>query len=76
MCIYFGRQRAGPLSYCAKSQLSSTTHKLVPGPVRFDSVESFNVELGGVDGMPANLFRYGKESMGFTNVAHLIHRSF
>ncbi|KDR81196.1 hypothetical protein GALMADRAFT_241746 [Galerina marginata CBS 339.88] len=39
--------------------LSSTTHKLVPVSVRFDSLESFNIELGGTDGMPANLFRYG-----------------
>ncbi|KDR82201.1 hypothetical protein GALMADRAFT_60122, partial [Galerina marginata CBS 339.88] len=39
--------------------LCSTTHKALPVSVRFDSLESFNIELGGTDGMPANYFRYG-----------------
>jgi hypothetical protein len=55
VCAFIFRCPRVGLSYCAKSQLSSTTHKLVPEPVHFDSVESFNVELGGADGMPANL---------------------
>ena len=57
-----GFRRAG-LSYCAKSQLSSTTHALVPVSVHFDNKESFNIELGGIDGMPANIFRYGEDSI-------------
>ncbi|KIM42348.1 hypothetical protein M413DRAFT_27133 [Hebeloma cylindrosporum] len=39
--------------------LSSTTQKLLPPSVRFDSKESFNIELGGMDGMYPNLLRYG-----------------
>jgi hypothetical protein len=31
-----------------------------PKGVRFGSVDAFNAELGGRDGMPSNLVRYGK----------------
>lgn len=60
---YLVVERLEYLTACIK--LSSTTHKIVPAPVRFDSLESFNVELGGTDGMPANLSRYGEESITF-----------
>jgi NAD(P)-dependent dehydrogenase (short-subunit alcohol dehydrogenase family) len=39
--------------------LSSTTHSMPPKGVRFSSLADFNTEIGGKDGMPANVTRYG-----------------
>jgi NAD(P)-dependent dehydrogenase (short-subunit alcohol dehydrogenase family) len=42
--------------------VSSTTHELPPRGIRFRSIEDFNADMGGKDGMPANLIRYGESA--------------
>jgi len=47
--------------------LSSTAHVLPLKGVKFDSIDAFNAEMGGRDGMPNNLVRYGEQNLSEPN---------
>ena len=40
-------------------QVASTSHSLVPEGITFNSVDDFNIELGGQDDFKSNMMRYG-----------------
>jgi NAD(P)-dependent dehydrogenase (short-subunit alcohol dehydrogenase family) len=56
--------------------VSSTTHTLPPPGVRLNSLDAWNAELGGIDGMPSNLVRYGLSKLANILVAKKLQRIF